>query len=51
MAISDRTISAPPACVQAQREGRFLRGFMGRAAGAGGRLPPPRPKRKAPAIA
>ena len=24
MAISDRTISAPPACVQAQREGRFL---------------------------
>ena len=32
MAISDRIISAPPACVQAQREGRFLRGFMGRAA-------------------
>ena len=45
----DRTISAPPACVQAQREGRFFARFYG--AAACGSFPPPYPKRKVPAIA
>ena len=46
MAISDRTISAPPACVQAQREGRFLRGFMGRAAAAAFHHPAQKERRR-----